>query len=267
MCSETFLQPNAAPAGRAIRNDPATFYHRVLPLENSTLASRLQAVEARIQSALEKSGRKRTEITLVAVSKKFSAQRMREAYQAGLREFGENYVQEFADKRPELQDLSEARFHLIGHLQSNKARSAAELFQVVETVDSSKLLNRLDAAARERDEKLEVLLEVKLSAEENKTGSRPEEIAALLEAAARCPSVRVSGLMTMPPWSEDPEHSRPYFQQLAALGRRFRLSRLSMGMSGDFEVAIQEGATIIRVGTALFGPRPKPAASASKTDP
>ena len=233
-----------------------------MALGNSTFGSRLQDVEARICRAAEKNGRKRSEITLVAVSKKFSAARIREAYQAGLRDFGENYVQEFAEKAPELQDLSDARFHLIGHLQSNKVRLACDLFQVVQTVDSPKLLSRLDAAAGEKQTKLEVLLEVKLSAEENKSGSRPEDIAALVDAAAACSNLRLSGLMTMPPWPEDPEQSRPYFQRLAALARPFGLSQLSMGMSGDFEVAIQEGATIIRIGTALFGARPKPGGAA-----
>jgi PLP dependent protein len=234
------------------------FYHRGLPLEESSFRSRLQAVEARIQRAVERSGRERSEITLVAVTKKFSAQSIREAYEAGLRDFGENYVQEFAAKQRELQGLAEARFHLIGHLQSNKARLACELFHVIETADSANLLERLNANAMERDARVEVLLEIKLSTEQSKTGARPEDIGALMDAAAKCSQIELSGLMTMPPWSDDPEQSRPYFQQLAELGRQYGLPKLSMGMSGDLEVAIQEGATIIRVGTALFGPRPKP---------
>ncbi len=197
----------------------------------------------------------------MAVTKKFSAQAIATAYEAGLRDFGENYVQEFAQKRPQLAELPGARFHLIGHLQSNKARIAAELFQVIETVDSPKLLERLNAAAAERNVRIEVLLEIKLSTEESKTGARPEEIPGLLETAAKCPTLDLSGLMTMPPWSENPEHSRPYFQQLAELARQYGLPQRSMGMSGDLEVAIEEGATIIRVGTALFGPRPKPTLS------
>jgi pyridoxal phosphate enzyme (YggS family) len=215
-------------------------------------------VEGRIQRAAERSRRERSAITLVAVSKKFSAAHLRIAYQAGLREFGENYVQEFEEKRPELNDLTGARFHLIGHLQSNKARLACELFQVIETADSPKLLQRLDTAAAERQSKLEALIEIKLSAEQSKSGASPEDIPALLETAAACPHLTVSGLMTMPPWHEDPEHSRPYFRQLARLARDFKLPQLSMGMSGDLEVAIEEGATIVRVGTALFGARPKP---------
>lgn len=211
-----------------------------------------------MERALERSRRSRSEITLVAVTKKFSAQAIRQAYQAGLRDFGENYVQEFAAKRPELDGLDGLRVHLIGHLQSNKARTACDLFQVVETADSVRLLERLDAAARERDIHLEVLLEIKLSQEAGKSGAHPEEIPALLEAAHKCSQLDLSGLMTMPPWSENPEDSRPYFQQLAGLARQYGLPKLSMGMSGDLEVAIEEGATIVRVGTALFGPRPKP---------
>jgi pyridoxal phosphate enzyme (YggS family) len=193
----------------------------------------------------------------VAVSKKFSAERIREAYRAGLREFGENYVQEFAAKRPHLQNLAGARFHLIGHLQSNKAAQAGELFDVIETVDSVNLLDRLERAARERGTSCELLLEVKLSHEAEKTGADPAHIADLLKRAAVCSHVRVTGLMTMPPWSSDAEQSRPYFQRLAQLGRNFGLPKLSMGMSNDFEVAIEEGATLIRIGTAIFGPRPK----------
>ena len=233
-------------------------YHRVLPPEDSNFADRLQLVEQRIAHALEQSGRSRSDITLVAVSKKFSAEHLQWAYAAGIRDFGENYVQEFAEKQPKLGGLGEARFHLIGHLQSNKARLACGLFDVIQTADSVRLIERLEDAARERGKKLDLLLEVKLSAEESKAGAAPEEIPALLEAAKNCSNLRVQGLMTMPPWSDDPEHSRPYFRKLAELGRQYGLPQLSMGMSGDLEAAIQEGATIIRVGTALFGPRPKP---------
>jgi PLP dependent protein len=229
-----------------------------LPLESSSFRERLEAVESRIQSAVERSGRSRSEITLVAVSKKFSAQRIREAYAAGLRDFGENYVQEFADKHGELQGLEGARFHLIGHLQSNKVKLAADLFDVLQTADSSKLLRRLDAAMAEKQRLMEVLLEVKLSQEESKAGASPEQVSELVKTAAGCSHLRLTGLMTMPPWSDEPEHSRPYFRRLAALGREHGLPTLSMGMSGDFEVAIEEGATLIRVGTALFGNRPKP---------
>jgi pyridoxal phosphate enzyme (YggS family) len=224
----------------------------------SNFQTRLEAVESRIRQAAERGGRKRSDITLVAVSKKFSADRIQEAYRTGVRDFGENYVQEFAEKRPHLRDVEDARFHLIGHLQSNKARQACDLFDVIETVDSVKLLKRLDAVAAERGRETEVLLEVRLSAEESKSGAQPAELPELLEAAKTCAAIRVTGFMTMPPWSDDAEQSRPYFQRLAELARRFGLPKLSMGMSHDFEVAIEEGATLIRVGTALFGPRPKP---------
>jgi hypothetical protein len=249
-----FLAPR--PLGQAL-------YDEVLPLDVSTVETRLQSVESRIENAVQRARRQRSEITLVAVSKKFSAGHIREAYRTGLREFGENYVQEFAEKHPQLKDLPEARFHLIGHLQTNKARIAADLFDVIQTADSSKLLERLNAAAATRSTKLEILLEIKLSEEANKSGATPEEIPGLLEAAAACTHLEVSGLMTMPPWSDDPEQSRPYFKCLAALAFEYKLPKLSMGMSGDFEVAIEEGATIIRVGTALFGARPKPQANQS----
>jgi pyridoxal phosphate enzyme (YggS family) len=225
----------------------------------SDVAERLDAVESRLARALAHSRRQRSAITLVAVSKKFSASAVRIAYEAGLRDFGENYVQEFAAKQPALADLTGARFHFIGHLQSNKARLGATLFQVIHAVDSAKLIERLDSAALELGKHLDLLIEVKLSEEESKNGAEPSAIPQLLEAATRCGNVSVIGLMTMPPWSADPERSRPYFQRLAALARAHHLTHLSMGMSNDFEVAIEEGATIIRVGTALFGPRPKPA--------
>ena len=201
----------------------------------------------------------------MAVSKKFSAAYIREAYTAGLREFGENYVQEFAQKKPALADLGEARYHLIGHLQSNKARLACELFDVVETADSPRILERLNACSDGK--KIEIWFEIKLSDEANKTGARPEEIPALLSAAKRCEAIQVAGLMTIPPWSEDPEVSRPYFRRLAELAREHGLQQLSMGMSNDFEAAIEEGATVIRIGTALFGPRPKPDKSQALSPP
>jgi PLP dependent protein len=239
------------------------FYHRVLPLESATFRDRLAFVERRIEEALQRSGRQRSEVRLVAVSKKFSASHIREAYAAGLREFGENYVQEFREKKPGLPDLPDARYHLIGHLQSNKARLACELFDVVETVDSPRILERLNACSERK--KIEVWFEIKLSDEASKTGAPPEEIPALLSAAQQCPRLQVAGLMTIPPWSEDPEVSRPYFRRLAELGREHGLQQLSIGMSNDFEAAIEEGATLIRVGTALFGPRPKAKSPALST--
>ncbi len=219
------------------------------------LRQRLEQVEERIQTAVRSAGRKRDDITLVAVTKKFSPEIIREAYQLGLRVFGENYVQEFEDKHPALTDLPDAEFHLIGHLQSNKTRVASDLFQVIETVDSEKLARRLDQSGKP----LEVMIEVKLSAEQSKAGAAPDQLATLIEAIRTCPHLHLTGLMTMPPWSDDPEETRPYFKQLAQLAREHSLNRLSMGMSHDLEAAIEEGATHIRIGTALFGARPRPA--------
>jgi PLP dependent protein len=217
------------------------------------LKDRLEAVEQRIARAVSQSGRSREEITLVAVTKVFPATVILEAYELGLRDFGENYVQEFQGKFEIVKTLTEARFHLIGHLQSNKAKIASDLFQVVQTVDSPKLARRLDAAARH----LEVFLEVKLSEEESKEGASPNELPELIDAVKQCPNLTLSGLMTMPPWSDDPEPSRPYFRRLHQLANQYGLAKLSMGMSHDFEAAVQEGATHIRVGTALFGRRKK----------
>ncbi|HUQ90634.1 MAG TPA: YggS family pyridoxal phosphate-dependent enzyme [Bryobacteraceae bacterium] len=214
----------------------------------------LQIVEERLASALAKAGRKREEITLLAVTKVFPAMVIEEAYAAGMREFGENYVQEFEDKHPVVKDLPGARFHLIGHLQSNKARRATELFQVIQTVDSEKLARRLDEFARA----LDVMIEVKLSPEQTKYGVAPDQLPALVEAIRGCRNLHLLGLMTMPPWSDDPEPTRRYFRRLRELAEVYDLKQLSMGMSHDFEVAIEEGSTCIRVGTALFGRRVKP---------
>jgi PLP dependent protein len=208
-------------------------------------------------------GRSRSDIQLVAVTKKFPAAVIREAYQLGLRDFGENYVQEFEGKRTDLPDLDGARYHFIGHLQSNKAKKAAEIFDVIHTLDSAKLARRLDGeldgAARQSGPhpSKDVLIEVKLSTEPAKAGAAPGDVPALVEAIRGCLHLRLLGLMTMPPWSDDAETSRPYFARLRDLAARNGLQHLSMGMSHDLEVAIQEGATIVRVGTALFGPRKK----------
>jgi PLP dependent protein len=233
-----------------------------LPPDQSSFESRLADVEERIQRALTTSGKSRPDLTLVAVSKKFSSENILIAYRCGLRHFGENYVQEFAEKRPPLGDLPDAHYHLIGHLQSNKARLACELFGVVQTVDSPKLLRRLNDFASEGNKSLRAFIEVKLSDEPSKTGVESEGIAGIVDAAANCSNVQLTGLMTIPPFSENPEDSRPYFRRLAALAQQYGMAELSMGMSADFEVAIQEGATTIRVGTALFGRRPRPATAA-----
>jgi PLP dependent protein len=215
------------------------------------LAQRLEEVRRRIRTAAEAAGRDPAAITLIAVTKKFPPAVIRDAYNIGLRDFGENYVQEFEQKHPELSDLAGARFHLIGHLQSNKAKKAAELFQSIETVDTPRLADRLDAL----NTPLDVMVEVKLSEEEAKHGADPADLAAVLDAIRAARRLRLLGLMTMPPWSDDAERSRPYFRRLRELASEHGLHALSMGMSHDVEVAIQEGATHVRIGTALFGPR------------
>jgi PLP dependent protein len=215
------------------------------------LTERLRQVEDRIGKAAASSGRRCEDITLIAITKVFPAATIREAYEAGIRHFGENYVQEFEAKAPQVADLAEATFHFVGHLQSNKARRAAELFQVIETIDSEKIARKINDIGSVRD----VMLEVKLSAEQAKSGVEPQALPALVEAVRACPNLRLTGLMTMPPWSEEPEESRPFFQRLRVLAEELGLSCLSMGMSHDLEVAVQEGATHLRIGTALFGPR------------
>jgi len=220
------------------------------------LKQNLDLVETRIANAAARAGRNRADILLLAVTKKFPATLMREAYELGLRDFGENYVQEFETKRPELNGCTGARFHLIGHLQSNKSKKAAEIFNVIQTIDTAKLARRLNDELP-NPATLDVMIEVKLSAEEAKAGVSPEDVAALVEEIRAYPRLRLLGLMTMPPWSDDAEPSRPYFARLRALAEAHGLKHLSMGMSHDLEVAIEEGATIVRVGTALFGPRKK----------
>lgn len=217
------------------------------------IAENLAAVNRRIEAALARAGRPSGSALLVAVSKTFPPAPIREAHQAGQRHFGENRVQEFAEKRREL-ELEGAVWHLIGHLQSNKAARAAELFQVIHTVDSARLAERLQQAAHTA-QPLPVLIEVKLSEEAAKTGVAESEVEELAGWVRRLDRLELRGLMTMPPWSEDPEKSRPYFRRLREIGRRLGTKELSMGMTNDFEAAIEEGSTIVRVGTAIFGKR------------
>jgi pyridoxal phosphate enzyme (YggS family) len=239
-----------------------------------SLRQNLAAVRERIARAAEGAGRDQAGITLLAVTKIFPAAAIQEAYGLGLREFGENYVQEFEGKAPQVGGLAGARFHLIGHLQSNKSKKAVELFRVIQTVDSARLARRLnealvrpgppvsDLAIGPSSESplnamLDVMLEVKLSGEDAKSGAEPAELPALIEAVRACQNLRLTGLMTMPPWSDDSEASRPYFRRLRELAEQHGLTGLSMGMSHDLETAIEEGATCVRVGTALFGKRKK----------
>ena len=216
-----------------------------------SLQERLNQVRERIEKACARAGRNPGTVQLLAVTKVFGPEAIREAYALGLREFGENYVQEMERKAPVLGDLEGARFHLIGHLQSNKTKKAAQLFASVDTVDSAKLAARLDAEGKP----LNAMIEVKLSAEEAKSGANPAEVEEIVNALRACANLKLGGLMTVPPWSEDAEESRPYFAKLRELAERFGVQGLSMGMSNDLEVAIEEGATWVRVGTALFGRR------------
>ena len=219
--------------------------HRLIP-------QRLDAVLERIAGAEASAGRSSGSVTLVAVSKRKPPEAIVAAYEAGLRDFGENYVQEFEAKNNSLPALPEARFHLIGRLQSNKAKRAANVFDTIQTVDSVKLANRLDRFGSP----LEVFLEVKLSEEDSKSGMDEANLEAVLQAVTNASNLKLAGLMTMPPWHEDPELSRPYFQRLRRLAESVGVEGLSMGMSRDLEVAIEEGATQVRVGTAIFGQRP-----------
>jgi PLP dependent protein len=229
-----------------------------------SLAENLAQIRDQIAEACRRSNRTDSEVALMAVSKMHPASAIVEAYAAGLRLFGENRVQEWQDKSAALTDLADARVHLIGPLQSNKATRAAELFHAIDSVDSVKIASRLNIAAAAVGKKLPILIEVKLSHEESKHGISVAELPALLEQIARLESLVPSGLMTVPPWSEDPEPARPYFRELrrlrdASLAACPTLTQLSMGMSNDFRVAIEEGSTCIRIGTALFGTRQYPA--------
>jgi len=233
-----------------------------------SVAENIAGVRERIDQAARRAGRNPEEITLMAVSKTFPPQRIREAYEAGLRVFGENRVQEFTGKSDALRDLAGAEWHLIGHLQSNKANKAAELFSAVDSIDSVKLAEKLNAAAERLGKTLSVLIEVNVGGEEAKSGIDPQshELDAILESASQFHNLNVRGLMTIPPFTDDPEGARPYFRQLRELRDRISARRLpriemailSMGMSHDFEIAIAEGSTCVRVGTGIFGERPKP---------
>ncbi len=232
------------------------------------IAETLALVRARIEAAARRAGRSPAEIELMGVTKQVEPRRIREAYEAGLRLFGENRVQEFAEKINLLRDLADARFVLIGHLQTNKAARAAELFAGVDSLDSLRLAEKLDSAAAKLGKKLAVLVEVNLAGEAAKSGVAPDsrELEELLAAAPRLAALEFRGLMAIPPHTDDPEGARPYFRRLRELRDALRarnlpavgMQTLSMGMSHDFEVAIEEGATCLRLGTAIFGERPRP---------
>ncbi len=230
------------------------------------MRARLEAINRQIAAACERAGRQPSEVTLVAVSKTVAPARIREAIEAGVRDLGENRVQEAAAKIPELNAVTaehNVQWHLIGHLQSNKARRALEHFDAVHSVDSLKLAELLDNAAGEFGKKLPVFIEVNLGGEVLKSGVAPGELFPLCERAGKLANLELKGLMAVPPFPDNPEDMRPFFRQLRQMrdevqrrgiaGEWFK--DLSMGMSGDFEVAIEEGATFVRIGTALFGAR------------
>jgi PLP dependent protein len=231
------------------------------------IADNIARVSERVRNAARRAGRSPREITLMAVTKTIEPARIREAYAAGIRVFGENRVQEFEGKRGDLADLRDAEFHLIGHLQSNKAAKAAELFSTIDSLDSLALAQKLNSAAAKLGRMLPVLVEINVGGEEGKSGFAPDphELDELLLIAESLANIEIRGLMAVPPYTADPEGARPYFRKIRELRdriaaralRRVSIDVLSMGMSHDFEVAIEEGSTCVRVGTAIFGERPK----------
>jgi PLP dependent protein len=227
-----------------------------------SIAANIEHVQERIARAAARSGRGPDEVVLVAATKTFSAEAIRAAYDAGIRAFGENRVQEWESKQPSLTDLK-ASWHLIGHLQSNKARRASRLFDWIDSLDDVSLGMKLDEAAGETNEWLAILIEVQLDPRETKSGVAQVDLPAMADAILQLPHLQLRGLMAVPPLCDDPGDARPYFRRLRRLrddlekqfGRKF--PELSMGMSHDFEVAIEEGATQVRIGSAIFGERPK----------
>ena len=230
-----------------------------------SIAENVADITKRVDLSAQRSHRNPQEITLMAVAKTVSADRIREAYDAGIRVFGENRVQEFASKADALRNLAEAEWHLIGHLQSNKSAKATELFGHVDSLDSIRLAEKLNSAASQFGKKLSILIEINIGSEQAKSGVAPDstELESLLGIAPELSSLEFRGLMTVPPYDDDPEQSRPYFRRMRALFEQIRsrnlqairMDVLSMGMSHDFEVAIEEGSTCVRIGTAIFGER------------
>ncbi|MBI2866263.1 MAG: YggS family pyridoxal phosphate-dependent enzyme [Chloroflexi bacterium] len=217
------------------------------------MAKNLEQVRQRVAQAALRAGRDPSSITIVGVAKTFPAEAIQEAYRAGLRHIAENRVQEAQAKRPELVSLSGVTWHMVGHLQTNKVKAALQLFDVVHSMDSLRLAEDL---SRQAQRELPVLVEVNVAGEYGKFGVAPEEEAKLVEAVGRLPQLRVIGLMTVAPLVPEPEEVRPLFRRLRKLADSLGLRELSMGMSDDFEVAIEEGATLVRIGRAIFGARP-----------
>jgi pyridoxal phosphate enzyme (YggS family) len=221
----------------------------------------LEEIKRRLDDAARRAGRDPADIRLVAVTKTVGVERLKIAVAAGQTLFGENYVQEASGKIATLGPG--LTWHFIGHLQSNKAKAAVELFDLIHSVDRLSLAQALEQAAARRDKIQDLLLQVNVAGEASKSGAAPEHVEDLLREISKMPHLRVMGLMTMPPWFDDPEKVRPYFRALRELRDRLRdvhgaeLPELSMGMTGDFEVAVSEGATLVRIGTAIFGQRPR----------
>jgi pyridoxal phosphate enzyme (YggS family) len=228
-------------------------------LDLNKIPARLAEVKQRIDEATRRAGRAPGSARLVAVSKGKPAEAIRAAFAAGQRDFGENYAQELAAKADALGDLAGLRWHAIGQLQRNKAKQVARVASVIHSVDRADLVSELDRRAGAMSRKIDVLVEVNVAGEATKSGCAPEEAGAVLDAIAKAPNLRAVGLMTMAPFFDEPELARPTFAELRALqgklGGASALPELSMGMSHDFEVAIEEGATLVRVGTAIFGAR------------
>jgi PLP dependent protein len=231
-----------------------------------SIVENISSLRSRIIAAASRVHRDPEDIALMAVTKTVATARIREAYAAGLRIFGENRVQEFATKAEALKDLSDAQWHMIGHLQTNKSAKTAELFAHVDSVDSVRLAQKLNSAAEDLGKQLSVLIEINIAGEAAKSGLAPDsaELGELLEAAPELSFIEIRGLMAIPPYDENAEQSRPYFRKMRTLFDqiasrnipRVRMEVLSMGMSHDFEIAIEEGSTCVRLGTAIFGDRP-----------
>jgi len=223
------------------------------------LAENLEQIEKRIHAACERAGRTRDSVMLLAVSKTHPPETIREATNLGLTFFGENKVQEAKAKIPNCP--GKARWHFIGHLQSNKCRDAVEMFEMIQGVDSLAIAQEINKRAEQLSKTIPILLEINVAGEGSKFGYKPEQMFAELEALNALPRLEIHGLMAIPPYTPVPEKARPYFQKLRELKQQAEavigapLPQLSMGMSGDFEVAIEEGSTIVRIGTALFGDR------------
>ncbi len=232
----------------------------------STVRSNILKIKERIRRAAERAGRNRDEIELVAVSKRVSAEKIVEAAESGHLLFGENYLQEARDKfsAPPLHSLVNLKLHFIGHLQTNKAKEAIRLFQVIETVDRLKLALTLEKHLAGTEKKQDIFIQINIGREAQKSGILPEDAPKLLSRIQECSHLNIRGLMTIPPFNQDPEAGRPYFRAMKKLSQTLvqqdlldkdGSAGLSMGMSNDFEVAIEEGSTLIRVGTAIFGQR------------